>query len=107
MLTKVESTIPLTKITDLQMHQGPIMRLFGLKAFRVETAGQSSGAGGHLVDMVGIIDPEDFRAAVLAQRERLEDGGAPLAVEPARAGDEQLLEEILAVLKRIEARLGS
>ena len=44
-LTKVESIILLTKITDLQMHQGPIMRLFGLKAFRVETAGQSSGAG--------------------------------------------------------------
>ena len=93
-LTKVESTIPLTKITDLQMHQGPIMP-FGLKAFRVETAGQSSGAGGHLVDMVGIIDPEDFRAAVLAQRERLEDGGAPLAVEPARAGDEQCSRKFL------------
>lgn len=106
-LTKVESTIPLTKITDLQMHQGPIMRLFGLKAFRVETAGQSSGAGGHLVDMVGIIDPEDFRAAVLAQRECLEDGGASLAVEPARAGDGPVLEEILAVLKRIEVRLGN
>ena len=106
-LTKVESTIPLTKITDLQMHQGPIMRLFGLKAFRVETAGQSSGAGGHLVDMVGIIEPEAFRAAVLAQRERLEEGGAPLAVAPASAGGEPLLEEMLAVLKRIEASLGN
>ena len=104
-LTKVESTIPLTKITDLQMHQGPIMRLFGLKAFRVETAGQSSATGGHLVDMVGIVDADDFRAAVLAQRERLEDGGGAKP-EASPADAEPVLEEILAVLKRIEARLG-
>jgi putative membrane protein len=42
-LNKVESTVPLEKITDLQMFQGPIMRHFGIKGFRVETAGQSSG----------------------------------------------------------------
>ena len=50
-LNKVESTVPLEKITDLQMFQGPVMRFFGLKGFRVETAGQSSGPGGHLVNM--------------------------------------------------------
>ena len=38
-LNKTESTIPLEKITDLQLFQGPIMRYFGLHGFKVETAG--------------------------------------------------------------------
>jgi hypothetical protein len=37
-LSKTESTIPLEKITDLQMYQGPIMRYFGAARVRVETA---------------------------------------------------------------------
>ncbi|MEL6330844.1 MAG: PH domain-containing protein, partial [Planctomycetota bacterium] len=44
-LTRTESTIPLEKITDLQMVQGPIMRMLGLRAFKVETAGQTNPAG--------------------------------------------------------------
>lgn len=45
-LNRRESTIPLDKITDLQMFQGPIMRAFGLHGFKVETAGQSMGPAG-------------------------------------------------------------
>jgi putative membrane protein len=33
-LSRVESTIPLEKITDLQMYQGPIMRAMGLYGFK-------------------------------------------------------------------------
>tara|TARA_Y100001933_G_scaffold252298_1_gene291039 strand:+ start:128 stop:700 length:573 start_codon:yes stop_codon:yes gene_type:complete len=75
-LNKVESTVPLEKITDLQMFQGPVMRFFGLKGFRVETAGQSSGPGGHLVNMIGIVDTDNFREAVLSQRDELSEGRA-------------------------------
>lgn len=102
-LNRVESTIPLGKITDLQLYQGPLMRLFGLQGFRVETAGQSSGPGAHLVNVIGIVDTEGFRSAVLAQRDRLEDGGHTAAPQ-----DDALLvlgERILASLERIEARL--
>jgi len=70
---KVESTIPLEKITDLQMYQGPVMRCLGLRGFRVETAGQSSAPGGHLVNIVGITDTQAFREAVLEQRDRLSE----------------------------------
>ncbi len=70
-LNKVESTVPLGKITDLQMYQGPIMRHFGIKGFRVETAGQSSGPGGHLVNMIGIVDTDGFREAVLHPLEEM------------------------------------
>lgn len=66
---RVEKTIPLDKITDLGMIQGPLMRAFGIQAISVETAGQSSQ--GALVRLHGIVDVEDFRDRVLEQRDRM------------------------------------
>ena len=73
-INRVESTIPLEKITDLQMVQGPIMRAMGLHGFKVETAGQSAGPGSHLVSMIGIVDASGFREAVLDQRDAVSEG---------------------------------
>jgi putative membrane protein len=108
---RVESTVPLEKITDLQMYQGPIMRAMGLKGFRVETAGQSSGPGGHLINMVGIVDTDGFREAVLEQRDRLHrEGGTPArTADVPPGGSEELIgiaREIRESLARIEASLG-
>ena len=36
-----ESTIPLNRITDVRLHDGPIMRHYDLRGLRVETAGQA------------------------------------------------------------------
>ncbi len=108
-LNKTESTIPLEKITDLQLFQGPVMRFFGLHGFKVETAGQSTGPGGSLVNIVGIVDTKEFRKAVLAQRDRLHDrepaqGGAGTA--SGVAGEQvELLREMRDLLERIEGRL--
>ena len=108
---KTESTIPLEKITDLQLFQGPIMRHFGLHGFKVETAGQSSEPGGSLVNLVGIVDTKGFRKAVLDQRDRLHRGAGsmsavPITQTPAGVmGDPQaaqLLTEIRDSLHRIE-----
>ena len=112
---KTESTIPLEKITDLQLFQGPIMRHFGIHGFKVETAGQSSEPGGSLVNLVGIVDTKGFRKAVLDQRDRQRDrslsGAAttpamPITQTPAPVmGDPQaaqLLTEIRDSLQRIE-----
>lgn len=105
-LNKVESTIPLARITDLQLFQGPIMRLFGIHGFRVETAGQSAGPGAALVNMVGIVDTHGFREAVLTQRDRIE-AGEHAAPRPPAEGDDlaALAVEIRDALLRIEARL--
>lgn len=116
-LNKTESTIPLEKITDLQLFQGPIMRYFGLHGFKVETAGQSSGPGGALVHMIGIIDTKAFRKSVLAQRDRMNDRvqdretvSARHVVEhgteaPATPEQTQLLREIRDTLGRVETIL--
>lgn len=116
-LNKRESTVPLEKITDLQMFQGPIMRYFGLHGFKVETAGQTAGsAGGSLLNIIGIVDTPGFRKAVLDQRDLHNSGAvksasvnAPTASTPA-ASDDRLVEavnEIRDSLKRIEATLES
>ena len=89
------------------------MRYFGVRGFRVETAGQSNRAtGGSLVNLIGIVDTHGFRKAVLDQRDRLQGmtvaGPAPvLASEPT---DDRLIEtvaEIRDALHRIETKLES
>ena len=110
---KTESTVPLDKITDLQLFQGPVMRYFGLHGFKVETAGQSSPTGGSLVNIVGIVDTKAFRRAVLEQRDRMNTGAAALPVARTsahEAGDPQetaLLKEIRDSLQRIERSIAS
>ncbi len=108
LLNRVESTVPLEKITDLQMFQGPIMRMLGLQGFKLETAGQSSGPGGSLVNMIGIVDTPGFRGAVLAQRDRMAESGGkrrPAASDTGEAVDEAaVLVEIRDALLRIERK---
>lgn len=105
-----EKSIPLEKITDLAVYQGPLMRHFGLKGIRVETAGQT-GDGAALVKVIGIEDTDGFRDLVLRQRDRVtepseEATAAAPAVHGERAleGDEvlQALHTMNRTLARIE-----
>lgn len=111
-LNRVEKTIPLDKITDLAMFQGPIMRAMNLQGFRVETAGSGGAATGYLVSMVGIIDTMEFRDAVLSQKDAVESVGrtAPLPTPTPSASnetgsDQAYLREIRDILARIETCL--
>jgi putative membrane protein len=111
-LNREEKTIPLEKITDLAVFQGPVMRVFGVSGIRVETAGQSA-TGGALVTVVGIENTESFRDLVLKQRDRITDGDATVSSEkaahqpaPRNDGDVlQALHEIRDALGRIETVL--
>lgn len=97
---RIEKTVPLEKITDLGLQQGPIMRYFGIHMLTVETAGQSSG--GSLVSLTGIEDVEAFREAVLDQRDKITDREA---APPPPVAPDTVLEEIHKTLLRIEAHL--
>ena len=105
LLVRVQKTVPLDKITDLGMVQGPIMRHFGIEAMSIETAGQSSQ--GALVRMPGIVDARSFREAVIRQRDlvvesmKAESGAAP----SAPGAELEVLIEIRDALGRIESRL--
>ena len=106
-----ESTIPLNRITDVRLHDGPLMRHYGLRGLKVETAGASGQNASSEGNLIGVIDAEAFRDAILAQRQLVidaESGRAPSAA-PAAAGTsgDAVLVEIRDILARIETRLGS
>jgi putative membrane protein len=103
---RVEKTIPLEKITDMGMVQGPIMRHLDLHKLTVETAGQS--AQGALVSLTGIKDAKSFREAVLNQRDAVSMASSqsdPPAVSQEPIDASSLLAEIRDSLLRIEASL--
>lgn len=107
-----EKSIPLEKITDLRVFQGPVMRHFGVTGLAVETAGQTSA--GALATVFGIVDTEAFRDRVLEQRDRIADTDDGLATsvadQPAAAvGLDQgevmaMLTDIRDILQRIETK---
>lgn len=106
-----QKSIPLEKITDLAVYQGPLMRLFDLKGIRVETAGQS--AQGALVSVVGIADVDTFRDTVLNQRDRVSDWDETESEatgrdrSPNAIDDQAILGEIRDSLRRIEQHLAA
>ena len=102
---RTESTIPLNRITDLRLHDDPLMRHYGLRGLKVETAGQG-GTTGSEGNLVGIIDAVEFRNAVLLQRQR-ESAAEPTQESASAAGTSGLaglLTEIRDILARMEAK---
>ena len=96
-----ETSIPLERITDATVSQGPVMRYFGIHGITIETAGQTltSGSG----SLPGIIEPYEFRKKILAQRDLLA-GKVVVPETPPEVseGSHKLLEDIRDILVRIE-----
>jgi len=71
-IVHIEKTIPLENIQDLSFIGGPLLRSFGLTMIKVETAG---GGGSHhqnnMMSMIGIEGAEQFKQAILHQREHI------------------------------------
>ncbi len=113
---RVEKTIPLDKIQDMTLREGPLLKQFGLLSLGIETAGQSSPQGASEAKLVGIKNARAFRDRVLDQRDALAAGDAGRSAarpESQAAGDTrnqawgaaeravQLVEESNRVLKDI------
>ena len=101
-LVRQEKTVPLDKITDVALVEGPIMRYLDLQAIKIETAGSSAGA---FLQIVGIQGTRDFRDAVLAQRDRVSDRKSGSDSQESPTSQHELLEQIRDTLHRIEAKL--
>lgn len=98
---KEEKSIPLEKITDVAMVQGPLMRLFNLYRLSFETAGQS--AQGALVSLIGINDAETFRETILAQKDKLLTGNSEVPKHEKHENND--LKTHVESVKRIELLL--
>ena len=103
-----DATIPLDRITDVRVHDSPLMRWFGLQGLRVETAGQAGSSASSEGQLIGVVDSVAFRDAILRQREALrEGGGSPVAVASMAAtssSDSELLTEIRDLLRSIDSK---
>ena len=99
---KEEKSIPLEKITDVALSQGPLMRQFGLYRLSFETAGQSGQ--GALVSLLGVIDAETFREAILKQKDEISQT-SPKAEHQAEDSQLELLRSLTYSVKNIEQML--
>jgi len=104
-LFKVQKNIPLDKITDLAVSEGPVLRYFGLCSLKIETAGGGQGSNMGQALLPGVVEALEFRDAVLNQRDVVAGGAPAPVVEPAKPGEDGVLVEIRDTLQRIEKSL--
>lgn len=105
-LFRKELTIPLDRIQEISLREGPLQRYLGISSLRFETAGGGSPTQASDLDLPGILDARGFRTRVLAQRDRRFAGrSAEAAVEAVERPEENtlsLLREIRDSLRRME-----
>ncbi len=106
-LFRTQKNVPLDKITDLAVNEGPILRKLGLCSLGVETAGGGAGTAMGNASLPGVVDALGFRDAVLSQRDIVTTGGrsAAPAPQPATEAEAGTLGEIRDSLQRIERLL--
>ncbi len=101
---RVEKTIPLDKIQDLTVKEGPLLRMLGLRSLKVETAGQGT-PGAAEAHLIGIVGPLDFRDEVLRQRDSM--SALPVSrpgTDEETRGTIELLTEIRDLLRQMAAQ---
>ncbi|MFY8326785.1 PH domain-containing protein [Pseudoalteromonas sp. ZZD1] len=97
---KEEKSIPLEKITDVGLSQGPLMRLFGLYRLSFETAGQSGH--GALVSLLGVENASEFREAILTQKDNLTEAKPSTVKTDEPQSQVELLRALTYSVKNIE-----
>ena len=88
--------IPLDKLTDVSIHEGPILNAFGVVRMQFETAGAAPFI------LTGVKNSEQFRDLVLRQRDSLVSN--PQHAGPSISSNEVLV-EIRDLLKSIDSRI--
>jgi len=97
-LFKKQQNIPLDKLTDVSIHEGPILNAFGVVRMQFETAGAAPFI------LTGVKNSDQFRDLVLQQRDLLVSSPQPSAT-PADSND--VLVEIRDLLQEINANLSN
>ncbi|MCP2502487.1 MAG: PH domain-containing protein [Candidatus Thalassarchaeaceae archaeon] len=93
---KKQQNIPLDKLTDVSIHEGPILNAFGVVKMQFETAGAAPFI------LTGVKNSSEFRDLVLKQRDLLVSN--PQQMSPS-VGSNDVLVEIRDLLKSIDSRL--
>ncbi len=96
------TTVPYHKITNIDITQGPVQRLFGIGTIHVQTAGAGGSQGGQAELLLqGIEDLEGLRDQLLARAVgTMPDAGAR---DASTASDGSVLEELRRIRQILEA----
>ena len=95
-LFKKQQNIPLDKLTDVSIHEGPILNAFGVVRMQFETAGAAPFI------LTGVKNSDQFRDLVLQQRDSLVS--TPQQSAPSDDSNDVLV-EIMDILQQINANL--
>ena len=93
---KKQQNIPLDKLTDVSIHEGPVLNAFGVVRMQFETAGAAPFI------LTGVKNSEQFRDLVLEQRDSLISN--PIS-NTSNVGQSDLFIEIRDLLKSIDSKL--
>ena len=107
-LIRIQKNVPLDKITDLALVEGPLLRFLGLCSLGIETAG--GGPATSTAQLIGVVDAIAFRDAVLRQRDLVSSAGLEVAtpttsMDSMEDSSQELLSDIRDSLGRIEGLL--
>ncbi len=93
---KKQQNIPLDKLTDVSIHEGPVLNAFGVVRMQFETAGAAPFI------LTGVKNSEQFRDLVLEQRDSLVSNPSS---NNGKIGSEDVFVEIRDLLKSIDSKL--
>ncbi len=104
-LFRVEKTIPLDKIQDLTLREGPLLRMFGICILSIETAGQANPQGTSDAKLIGIRKAREFREKVLEQRDLKIEKDEPHHKDDSDSVMEEIRDSLLRIEDIIDAKL--
>ena len=97
-LFKKQQNIPLDKLTDVSIHEGPILNAFGVVRMHFETAGSAPFI------LTGVRGGPQFRDLILKQRDSM-SSQSMMPVQNSQS--DEVLVEIRDLLKEINANLSN
>ncbi|WNY28752.1 hypothetical protein MmiEs2_09550 [Methanimicrococcus stummii] len=110
---KKTGIVPYNRITNIDISQGPVMRIFKISNLQIQTAGNSGGKAGSEISIIGMEDAEPLRAFIMdfvrgtapvtAVTGGNETAGVSVASSSVSASDmAQLISEVAAIRKLLE-----
>lgn len=100
--------VPYNRITNVDIVQGPIMRLFGIFHLKIETAGGGASKSSAEIQIEGINDPEPFRQMIMdfvrGQKPAAATTGTEYTPSAGNVDMQALLKEVSAIRRLLEER---
>lgn len=95
--------VPYSRITNVDIVQGPVMRRFGISSLKIQTAGYSAQAQSEL-SLEGIEEPEELREVIMGFVRGTKAAGDATGAEAPPATDAAILAELRAIRELLERR---